>query len=119
MASRKDPEKKPEPAGSEMQQAAEKASLVIRGLQSRLRAPTSADPAEESPEELEQQLQHYFATSAPAPRRTGLLNDVRERVVDGVADRILRQWGQGSAIETEVVERLIARVLEHLSAAAH
>lgn len=116
MAPRKDPEKKTEPGGSDIHQAAEKASLVIRGLQSRLRTRASADPAEESPEELEQQLQHYFANSLPAPQRAGLLNDIRERVVDGVADRILRHWAQGSAIETEVVERLINRLLEHLGA---
>jgi hypothetical protein len=120
VASRKDPEKKPEPAGSDIQQAAEKASLVIRGLQSRLRTRPSAEPAEESPEELEQQLQHYFATSTslPSPQRGGLLNDVRDRVVDGVTERILRHWAQGSAIETEVIERLISRVLENLGAPA-
>jgi hypothetical protein len=118
VASRKDPDKKLEPPGSDIQQAAEKASLVIRGLQSRLRTRTSADPAEESPEELEQQLQQYFATSVPAPQRAGMLNDIRDRVVDGVADRILRQWAQGSAIESEVIERLISRVLERLGAPA-
>ncbi len=118
MASRKDPEKKAESAGSDIQQAAEKATLVIRGLQSRLRTRASADPPEESPEELEQQLQQYFATSLPAPQRAGLLNDIRDRVVDGVADRILHHWAQGSPIETEVVERLISRLLEHLGAPA-
>jgi hypothetical protein len=115
---RKDSEKKLEPGTSDIQQAAEKASLVIRGLQSRLRTRPS-DPAEESPEELEQQLQQYFATSVPAPQRPGPLNEIRDRVVDGVAERILRHWAQGSAIESEVVERLISRVLDRLGASAH
>src|SRR5580692_5572335 len=116
---RKDPEKKLEPVTSDIQQAAEKASLVIRGLQSRLRTRPSVDPTEESPEELEQQLQQYFATSVPAPQRPGPLNEIRDRVVDGVAERILRHWSQGSAIESEVVERLINRVLDRLGASAH
>jgi hypothetical protein len=105
VASRKNPEGKPEP---NLAEAAEKASLVIRGLQSRLRQHT-LDPTEETPEQLERQLQQYFARTERPP---GQLGDIRSRVVEGVADRILGQWDQGSALEAEVVERLIRRVLE-------
>lgn len=113
MASRKSSETKPEAAQEPLAQAAEKASLVIRGLQSRLRRPTDA---EDSPEELERQLQQYFATSTV--QRPGLLTDVRERVIDAVADRILRHWEQNTALENEVIERLIDRILERLGAPA-
>ena len=119
MPSRKDPEKKQDSGGSEIREAAEKASLVIRGLQSRLRARAGSDPAEESSEELERQLQQYFATSVPVPQRAALLNEIRERVVDGVAERILRHWAQeNSALESAVIERLIERILEHLGTPA-
>lgn len=118
MASRKGPEKSdagPNAGKEPLAEAAEKASLVIRGLQSRLRN-RPPDP-EDSPEELERQLQQYFSTSVPATR-TGLLNDVRERVIDGVAERILRHWEQNTVLENEVIERLIDRVLERLGTTA-
>jgi hypothetical protein len=119
VASRKDPEKKADPGSSEILEAAEKASLVIRGLQSRLRARAGPDPAEESSEELERQLQQYFATNVPAPQRVALLNEIRDRVVDGVAERILRHWAQeNSALECAVIERLIERILDHLGTPA-
>lgn len=108
MAPRKTPETTTEP---NIAQAAEKASLVIRGLQSRLRQ-RPLDPVEESPEQLEQQLQQYFARTTP---HSSGLTEIRTRVVDGVVDRILRQWELGAALEPEVVERLIARVLERFA----
>ena len=106
MAARKNLESRTEP---NLAEAAEKASLVIRGLQSRLRQ-RPADPAEETPEQLEQQLQQYFARTTPPSG--GHLAELRNRVVDGVVDRILRQWEQGNALEPQIVERLIHRVLE-------
>jgi hypothetical protein len=92
-------------------EAAEKASLVIRGLQSRLR-PRTPDLVEETPEQLEHQLQQYFERKAP---QSGLIGDIRERVVQGVVDQILRQWDNGSALQPEIVERLIDRVIERLA----
>ncbi len=112
MASRKSPDNKAESPQEPIREAAEKASLVIRGLQSRLRA-RPADP-DETPEELERQLQQYFATSLSPSHRAGALNELRDRVVDGVADRILREWQQNNALENEVIERLIDRVLERI-----
>ncbi len=108
VASRKNPEPRTEP---NLAEAAEKASLVIRGLQSRLRQ-RPADPVEETPEQLEQQLQQYFARTVP---QNGLLGDLRNRVVEGVVDRILRQWDHGTALEPQIVERLIHRVLERFA----
>jgi hypothetical protein len=115
VASRKNPENKPEPVQEPIIEAAEKATLVIRGLQSRLRA-RPADLAEESSDDLERQLQQYFATSLAPSQRTPLLNDLRNRVIDRVADRILAHWENSSALENEVIERLIDRVIERLGA---
>ncbi len=106
MASRKPPENRPEPG---LTQAAEKASMVIRGLQARLQQ-RSLEPQDETAEDLERQLAHYFTKSTP-PAGHLALNDLRSRVVDGVADRILRHWEQNSAIEAAVIERLIERLL--------
>jgi len=113
VASRKtpDPSNEPNRAEPNLAEAAEKASLVIRGLQSRLRQ-RPADPVEESPEQLEQQLQQYFARTTPS---SGALQDIRNRVVDGVVDRIFRRWDEGSALDADVVDRLIARMLERFA----
>ena len=108
MASRKNPDSRTEP---NLTEAAEKASLVIRGLQSRLRQRT-LDPVEETPEQLEQQLQQYFARTSA---QSGPLGEIRDRVVNGVVDRIFRQWDHGSALESDVVERLISRVLDRFA----
>jgi hypothetical protein len=108
VASRKNLESTKEP---DLAAAAEKATLVIRGLQSRLRQ-RPPEPIEESSEQLEQQLQQYFARNI-SPSRS--LDDLRARVVDGVVDRILLQWDHGTALEPEVIERLIVRVLEHFA----
>jgi hypothetical protein len=99
VASRKNPETSAE---QNIAEAAEKASLVIRGLQSRLRQ-RSPEVIEETREQLEQQLQQYFAKT-----------DIRTRVIDGVVERIFRQWDQG-ALEADVVNRLIDLVAERLA----
>ena len=101
VAARKSVETAPEP---NLTQAAEQASLMIRGLQSRLR-PRAVEPVEESPDQLEEQLQQYFERASP---------DLRGRVVEGVVDRILQQW-DGNSLESEIVDRLIARVLDRIN----
>ena len=110
MASRKSPESRPDPNVSA---AAEKASMVIRGLQARLQQ-RPPDPIEESADDLELQLAQYFHRSVPTSRLPAL-NDLRERVIDGVVDRILRQWDSHSALESAIIERLIERLVERLS----
>lgn len=107
MASRKTSETRTEP---NLAEAAEKATLVIRGLQSRLQ-PRPANRTEEGPEELELELEQYFARTAPTE---GRLAEIRNRVVDGVVERILRQWEDGAVLEPEIIERLIQRILDRL-----
>ena len=123
---RKNPESKGEPKITE---AAQKAGVLIRELQSRLRAtaelPTSAADGtaarqfDESTDELEEQLQRQFESQSfrSAPNK---LKDIRGRVVEGVVDRIMREWewsagGKANSLDNEVVERLIQRVLERLN----
>jgi hypothetical protein len=83
---------------------------------------------EETEEELEQQLQTYFARASLPTRnvpsvanvsRAHIHEDLRSRVVEGVVHRILADWARhdqelpGSArLGNEIMERLIQRVLE-------
>jgi len=111
---------KPEPNITE---AAEKTGLLIRGLQSRLLE--GASEVHEQPGDttanLEKQLQEYFALYWPGEGGpgTGPLNRIRHRVIDGVAERILRGWqqdGKAHPFENEVIERLVDGVFEMLIA---
>jgi hypothetical protein len=103
-------------------EAAEKTGRLIRGLQSRLlegAGEVQEDPVDTNTD-LENQLQAYFAgwPGEQGPG-TGPLNRIRNRVIDGVAERILRGWqqeGKVHPIENEVIERLIDGVLEMLIA---
>jgi hypothetical protein len=83
---------------------------------------------EETEEELERQLQTYFASTIVQTRnapgvanmsRTQIHDELRSRVVEGVVHRILAEWARreqelpGSArLGNEIMERLIQRVLE-------
>jgi hypothetical protein len=83
---------------------------------------------DETDEDLERQLQAYFARVSPSrrtganvagPARTQILDELRSRVIDGVAERILAEWacpqpGSPSALGRELMERLIERLLEQL-----
>jgi hypothetical protein len=118
-------------------EAAEKTTAVLQGLQSRLSREAggmrSARP--EIPDDLGKQLEEYFA-AAPPPSATSLpsagdpatsvlpaasagLDEIRSRVIEGVAERILRTWQQpggrlSAAFKDALVERLMARVIELL-----
>ena len=127
MAVRKPAENKTEPKFAE---AAEKTRVLIQGLQLRLR-PEAATAVQDRPDEtqndLERQLQSYFENSGEKNEQgspqTTILNDIRARVVDGVVERILREWdrpkdGQSTPLENEVIERLIESVIQRLGASA-
>ena len=94
-------------------EAAEKTTAVLQGLQSRLSREAagvrSAQP--EVPDELGKQLEEYFAAASSVT-----LDDLRNRVMEGVAERILRGWQEpggrlSAAFKDALVERLIERVL--------
>ena len=110
VAPRKTPDTRPE---ANLAEAAEKASLVIRGLQARLQHRPME--VEETPEDLERQLAQYFSRAVTPAARPTLLGEIRTRVIDGVADRIMRQWEQGTAIEGALVDRLIERLFDRLA----
>lgn len=106
-------ELKPEP---ELKNAADKTRAVIQDLHSRLRE-ASGDPSP-SRDDLDHELQAYF--SAEGSRTGNVLDSIREKVIEAVADRILTHWesgppGQSDPVENAVVERLIARVLDRLN----
>src|SRR5258708_26242742 len=97
--------------------AAERTGSLIRDLQSRLRGEPVKEQSDESPDDLERQLQEYFGSTQP-----NILNEIRNRVIEGVVERILREWdspakGSSTPIENEVITRLIDRGLERLGKA--
>ena len=110
---------KPEP---NLTEAAEKTGLLIRGLQSRLLegAPEFKEPSADTTANLEKQLQEYFACwPGEETRLNSPLSRIRNRVIDGVAERILRAWqqdGKTHPFEQEVIDRLIDGVLDMLAA---
>jgi len=104
--------------------ATAKTRSVIESLQARLAADNSHPSSpEETIDELERQLQTYFERAEPAlqdepvGRRVPALDDLRERVIDRVVDRILAQWSDPKAGEPEspmqrqVLDRLVERIL--------
>src|SRR5262245_51535485 len=105
-----------------LSEAAEKTELLIRGLQSRLLEGTGdiQETRADTAANLERQLQEYFEIWPGEDRpETNRLTQIRNRVVDGVVDRILRSWesargGPATPFENEVIERLIDRVVEKL-----
>ena len=118
--------------------ATAEACSVIENLQARLSGNvpsttpeivTSLGEPEETEEELESQLQAYFARANPArnashpnpPGHTQLLDELRIRVVDGVADQILSEWSSpksgispNKGLGGELIDRLIQRIMEQL-----
>lgn len=87
---------------------------------------------QETQEDLEQQLRECFdrtsyrardvqANNVPQPGLSpaSSLERIHDRVIDGIVDQLLHDWdrhslGAPGAIEDEIVERLIARILERL-----
>ena len=100
--SRKGAEPKPEPGITEVMENAE---LRIRVLQDRL-AGRDTGTRKDAAEDLEGELRKLFL--AEASRMP--LDQIRKRVIDGVVDKILRDWEQESPLENEIVDRLIERI---------
>ena len=103
---------------TKLTEAADKATALLQGLQSRLNSQRAERP-DESPEDLDRQLREYFVSSE-APSEIGLLDQIRERVIDAVADRILESWERGDrrqlgALENQVINRVAERILERMT----
>jgi hypothetical protein len=79
---------------------------AIEGLQARLnpQEPSQQDPAPETEDDLERELQAYFENN-------GVRDELRNRVIESVVDRILAEW---PGLGQEVINRLIERVVEDL-----
>jgi hypothetical protein len=98
---------------SKLTEAADKATAMLQGLQSRLNRDPA--PAVEIPDDLDQQLREYFVTS-----ENGVPDQIRERVIDAVANRILESWERGDrrdlgALENQVIDRVAERILERMT----
>jgi len=118
--------------GAAIATAAERTRSVIEDLQSRLSGAGASRPGlepradtSETEDELERQLRAYFASEPeerppdPPRDRKLALDDLRRRVVDRVADRILEEWERShpaswNQMREEVIERLVERVLLEL-----
>jgi hypothetical protein len=95
---------------TKLSEAADKATALLQGLQSRLNRQRP-----EGSEDLDRQLREYFVSS-----ETGVLDQIRERVIDAVADRILENWERGDrrelgALESQVIDRVAERILERMA----
>jgi len=100
---------------TKLSEAADKATALLQGLQSRLSREPLPGAREESTEELDRQLQEYFVSS-----ETGMLDQIRERVIEAVADRILESWERSgrrelAALENQVIDRVAERILERMT----
>ena len=139
MASTRNLSSRPSPSIST---ATAKTRSVIQDLQNRLAEAThqpaksrfaavpqisATSAAIESEEELERQLEAYFAQqlSDCSDDPTQTRDELRSRVIDGVVERILKEWAVGKSnapaaagLRDEVTERLIERVLQQLRASS-
>lgn len=100
---------------TKLSEAADKATALLQGLQSRLNRDDVSPRREETSEDLDRQLQEYFVGSDAS-----ILDEIRERVIDAVADRILESWERGDrrelgALENQVIERVAERILERMT----
>lgn len=100
---------------TKLSEAADKATALLQGLQSRLNGEPVSTRREETSEDLDRQLQEYFVGSDAS-----ILDQIRERVIDAVADRILASWERGDrrelgALENQVIDRVAERILERMT----
>ena|ERR1700730_8169924 len=111
-------------------EAAAKTTAVLETLRSRLnrgaipREPPLVEPAE-APDDLDRQLEQYFAAAPEGPQPANgsaevrIPSEIRAQVIEGVVDRILRSWGSPNgeipaSIKSEVIARLVEHVLGEL-----
>ena len=105
---------------TKLSEAADKATALLQGLQSRL-AGQRDTPHPESPEDLDRQLREYFVgESGKNSQDTSMLDEIRERVIDAVADRILQNWERGDhhefgPIEKQVIDRVAERIIARMA----
>lgn len=117
--SRKNPDPKIQ---SPIVEAAEKAELLIRGLQNRLAGSANEPEADAAqPDDLDLALEGYFAAAGSNPvAAVRPADELRRRIVDEVAEKILNScdWSRDGKLtpqfENEVIERLVQRVFERL-----
>jgi uncharacterized protein (DUF2267 family) len=113
-------------------EAAAKTTAVLETLRSRLNreAAPQESPVMESPEapdELDRQLEQYFAIGTLASSPSGqpkpengaaeirIPSEIRAQVIDGVVESILRSWGApGGEIPASIKSEVIARLVEHV-----
>jgi len=112
---------RPTKSESKLAEAADKTAALLQGLQSRLNG-NAVISREETPDELDRQLREYFVAESgksPSVGDAGVLNQIHNRVIDAVADRILASWENGGrelgALEKQVIDRLAERILERMS----
>ncbi|MCU1334665.1 MAG: hypothetical protein JWO19_246 [Bryobacterales bacterium] len=103
---------------SRLTEAADKTAALLQGLQSRLNREEGS--REETPEDLDQQLREYFVGESGKSSDNGMMDGIRDRVINLVADRILERWDRGDrrafeAFEKQVIDRMAERILERVS----
>lgn len=102
-------EKKLEP---KLTEAAAKTTAVLQTLQSRLKRETGPLEARD---ELGEELQHYFATAnGPLPEK--ISKEIRNQVIDGVVEQILRSWGNNGQVAASIKSEVVARLVERVTA---
>ena len=103
-------------------EAAAKTTAVLESLRSRLNREVRPP---EVPDELDRELEQYFAAKPAEPVASGgssevrIPNEIRAEVINGVVERILRSWGAPhgeipASIKSEVIARLVEHVLGEL-----
>jgi hypothetical protein len=75
---------------------------------------------EETPEDLDRQLREYFVAESGKGSGASIPSQIRDRVIDAVAERILESWERGDrrelgALENQVIDRVAARILERMA----
>ena len=109
---------------SKLTEAADKATAMLQDLQSRLSrdpgAPRADAAREETPEDLDRQLREYFVAESGKVPDIRVLDQIRDRVIEAIADRVLASWENGDrrelgTLENQVIDRVAARILERMT----